>query len=133
MVGILLFWLGRHSNNAGKNAIRRAPSLDIGTRELLAKLFEMGLYTLLFIVLLQVVGINITTLAVLGGAVGVGIGFGLQQIAANFVSGLIILFDRSIKVGDHIELEGDIFGILRDIKLRYACLLYTSPSPRDRG
>lgn len=120
VVGILLFWLGRHSNNAGKNAIRRAPSLDIGTRELLAKLFEMGLYTLLFIVLLQVVGINITTLAVLGGAVGVGIGFGLQQIAANFVSGLIILFDRSIKVGDHIELEGDIFGILRDIKLRYA-------------
>ena len=120
VVGILLFWLGRHSNNAGKNAIRRAPSLDIGTRELLAKLFEMGLYTLLFIVLLQVVGINITKLAVLGGAVGVGIGFGLQQIAANFVSGLIILFDRSIKVGDHIELEGDIFGILRDIKLRYA-------------
>ena len=120
VVGILLFWLGRHSNNAGKNAIRRAPSLDIGTRELLAKLFEMGLYTLLFIVLLQVVGINITTLAVLGGAIGVGIGFGLQQIAANFVSGLIILFDRSIKVGDHIELEGDIFGILRDIKLRYA-------------
>jgi len=120
VVGILLFWLGRHSNDAGKSAIRRAPSLDIGTRELLAKLFEMALYTILFIVLLQVIGINVTTLAVLGGAVGVGVGFGLQQIAANFISGLIILFDRSIKVGDHIELDGDIFGILRDIKLRYA-------------
>lgn len=120
IVGIFLFWLGRHSNDAGKNAIRRAPSLDVGTRELLAKLFEMGLYTVLFIVLLQVIGINLTTLAVLGGAVGVGIGFGLQQIASNFISGLIILFDRSIKVGDHIELDGEIFGVLRDIKLRYA-------------
>lgn len=122
IVGIFLFWLGRHSNDAGKSAIRRAPQLDIGTRELLAKLFEMALFTVLFIVLLQVLGINITTLAVLGGAVGVGIGFGLQQIASNFISGMIILFDRSIKVGDHIELDGEIFGILRDIKLRYAVI-----------
>ena len=122
VVGAVLFWLGRHSNTAGKQAIRKRENLDVGTRELLAKLFEIILYIVLFMVLLQVVGINLTTLTVLGGAVGVGIGFGLQQIAANFISGMIILFDRSIKVGDHIELEGEIFGVLQEIKLRYAVI-----------
>lgn len=118
--GAILFWLGRHSNDAGKKAIRKNPSLDIGTRELLAKLFEIILYVVLIVVLLQVVGINLTALTVLGGAIGVGLGFGLQQIAANFISGLIILFDRSIKVGDHIQLDEEVFGILREIKMRYA-------------
>jgi len=122
VVGAILFWLGRHSNTAGKQAIRRRDNLDVGTRELLAKLFEIVLYIALFLILLQVVGINLTTLTVLGGAVGVGIGFGLQQIAANFISGMIILFDRSIKVGDHIELDGEIFGVLQEIKLRYAVI-----------
>lgn len=118
--GTVFFWLGRRSNAAGQRVIRKNESLDIATRELLVKLFEIGLYAALFIVLLQIVGINLTTLAVFGGALGVGLGFGLQQIASNFISGMIILFDRSIKVGDHVQIDDDHFGILRDIKLRYA-------------
>lgn len=120
--GAILFWLGRHSNDAGQKAIRGHAALDIGTRELFAKLFEIALFTILFILLLQFMGINLTTLAVLGGAVGVGLGFGLQQIAANFISGMIILIDRSITVGNHIELEDGRFGIVREIKMRYAVI-----------
>ena len=103
--GSILFWLGRISNDTGKQYIRKQENIEVGTREVFAKLFEIGLYFLIFILLLQVMGISLTALAVFGGALGVGLGFGLQAIAANFISGIIILLDRSLTVGDYIELE----------------------------
>ncbi len=120
--GAFFYWLGNRSNVVGQKAIREQANLDVGTRELLAKLFEIVLFSVLFILLLQIAGINLTALTVFGGALGVGLGFGLQQIASNFISGMIILFDRSITVGDHIELDDGTFGILREIKLRYAVI-----------
>lgn len=120
--GSILFWLGRISNSAGQQVIRNSKTLDTGTREVFAKLFEMILFIALFLLLLQVMGINLTTLAVFGGALGVGLGFGLQQIAANFISGIIILLDRSITVGDYIELEDGTTGILRELNMRSATL-----------
>ncbi len=118
--GSVLFWLGRISNSAGQQVIRNQRNLDTGTREVFAKLFELILFIILFMLLLQIVGINLTTLAVFGGALGVGIGFGLQQIAANFISGIIILLDRSLKVGDYIELEDGRTGILCELNMRSA-------------
>ena len=120
--GSILFWLGRISNTAGKQVIRNQANLDTGTREVFAKLFEIVLFIILFMLLLQIVGINLTALAVFGGALGVGLGFGLQQIAANFISGIIILLDRSITVGDYIELEDGRTGILRELNMRSATL-----------
>lgn len=67
---------------------------------------------------LEATGIPISRFAVFGGALGVGLGFGLQQIFNNFVSGLILLFDRSIKIGDFVELESGVHGVVRDIKIR---------------
>jgi small-conductance mechanosensitive channel len=67
-------------------------------------------------------GINITALAVFGGALGVGLGFGLQQIASNFISGIIILLDRSISIGDHIELEDGRSGTLRELNMRFGVI-----------
>lgn len=122
VLGVVFLWLGRYSNTIGQKAIRQRASLDIGTRELFAKLFEIVLFTFLFVLLLQLMGINLTTLAVLGGAIGVGLGFGLQQIAANFISGIIILLDRAIQLGDHIELEDGRFGTIREIKMRYTVM-----------
>jgi len=122
LFGFILFWLGRVSNQTGKRIIRNNPRLDIGTREVLAKLFEIGLFTIIFLLLLQVVGINLTALAVFGGALGVGLGFGLQQIAANFVSGIIILLDRSITIGDFIQLEDGRSGTIRELSMRSAIL-----------
>jgi small-conductance mechanosensitive channel len=118
LFGVVLFWLGRLSNDAGKQAIRSQTALDIGTREVFAKLFEIGLFVLMFLLLLQIMGINLTALAVFGGALGVGLGFGLQQIAANFISGLIILLDRSVSIGDFIELEDGRSGTLRELNMR---------------
>ncbi|MEO0574434.1 MAG: mechanosensitive ion channel domain-containing protein [Pseudomonadota bacterium] len=120
--GTVLFWFGRLSSTAGKQAIRSRKNLDIGTREVLAKLFEITLFVVVFLLLLQVMGINLTALAVFGGALGVGLGFGLQQIASNFISGLIILLDRSVTIGDYIELEDGRAGVLRDLTMRYGVL-----------
>jgi small-conductance mechanosensitive channel len=120
--GALLFWLGRVSNVAGKQVIRNQTNLNAGTREVFAKLFEIALFVVIFLLLLQVMGINITALAVFGGALGVGLGFGLQQIASNFISGIIILLDRSISIGDHIELEDGRSGTLRELNMRFGVI-----------
>ena len=120
--GTLLFWLGWVSNATGKQVIRSQPALDMGTRELIAKLFEIFVFFLIFILMLQIIGINLTALTVFGGALGVGLGFGLQQIAANFISGIIILMDRSVAIGDYIELEEGRCGTIREMNMRCATL-----------
>jgi small-conductance mechanosensitive channel len=120
--GTILFWLGRSSNNLGQNIIRKQESLDIPTREVFAKLFEVTLFCVIAILLLNMMGINLTALAVFGGALGVGLGFGLQSIASNFISGIIILMDRSITIGDFIELEDGRTGFVREFKMRFIAL-----------
>ncbi len=120
--GAVLFWLGRVSNQIGQQIIRNQEDLELGTREVFAKLFTVTVTVVIFILLLQVMGINLTALAVFGGALGVGLGFGLQAIASNFISGIIILLDRSITVGDHIELEDGRSGIIRELKMRSTTL-----------
>lgn len=116
--GSILFWLGRVSSHAGKTLIRKQDELDAGTRELFAKLFEAVLYMIVFVLLLNVMGVNLTALAVFGGALGVGLGFGLQSIASNFISGIILLLDRSLTVGDHIELEDGRSGVIVSMNMR---------------
>ena len=120
--GVILFWLGRASNDTGKRVIRNQHAFDSGTQEVLAKLFEIAIYVAVFLILINVMGIDLTALAVFGGALGVGLGFGLQQIASNFISGLIILLDRSVTVGDFIELEDGRSGTLRELTMRSATL-----------
>lgn len=120
--GGLLFWLGWVSNSAGQTVIRRQEALDVRTREVVAKLFQIGLTVAVLLLFLQVMGISLTALAVFGGAVGVGLGFGLQSIASNFISGLIILFDRSLAVGDYVETEGGQAGYVRALNMRYTTL-----------
>jgi small-conductance mechanosensitive channel len=120
--GALLFWLGRTSNNVGKDIIRNQHKLDISTREVFSKLFEVGLFCIFIILLLNIMGVNLTALAVFGGAVGVGLGLGLQSIASNFISGIIILLDKSLTIGDFIELEDGKKGFVREFKMRHAVL-----------
>ena len=120
--GSLLFWLGRATNKTGGEIIRKQERLDLRTREVAAKLFEIGTFTLIALLLLQVMGINLTALAVFGGAIGVGIGLGLQAIASNFISGFIILLDRSVSIGDFIELEDGSKGVVRQLSMRATTL-----------
>lgn len=120
--GSVLFWLGRISNKAGQRMIRRQEDIDAGTREVFAKLFQVVLVAVLFLLLLQIMGIDLTALAIFGGALGVGLAFGLQSIASNFISGIIILLDRSMKIGDFIELDDGRAGVIREINMRSTCL-----------
>ena len=120
--GIVLLWLARVSNVTGQRVIRNQGSLDSGTREVIAKLFEIAVFVVIFLLLLNVMGIDLTALAVFSGALGVGLGFGLQQIASNFISGIIILLDRTITIGDFIELEDGRTGTLRELTMRSATL-----------
>ena len=120
--GGLLFWAGRVSSTAGQKVIRDQQSVDIQTRELAAKALELAVFAIVALLLMNVLGLDLTALAVLSGAIGVGLGFGLQQIASNFISGIIILLERSLKVGDYIELEDGRMGTLRDINMRSSTL-----------
>ncbi|WP_421884467.1 mechanosensitive ion channel family protein [Pacificispira sp.] len=120
--GAILFWLGRLSNATGQNFIRRRVTHDDTTRELALKSFQILLFMVVALLFLQIAGIDLTALVVVGGAIGVGLGFGLQQIASNFISGIIILLDRSIAIGDFIELEDGRSGVLRELSMRSATL-----------
>jgi small-conductance mechanosensitive channel len=86
-------------------------------REAIGAILRYGIITLGGLVILQSAGINLTSLNVLVGAIGVGLGFGLQNIMSNFFSGLIILFERPIKIGDRIEIAG-VTGEVREIAAR---------------
>jgi len=116
--GGLFFWLGNMSNTKGQTAIRSQEGLDIGVREIVAKLFQILLFIILFVLILSFAGIPLSGLVVIFSAVGLGIGFGLQPIAANFISGLIILFDRSVKVGDFVLLPDGQSGHVEAINMR---------------
>ncbi|MBT0585618.1 mechanosensitive ion channel family protein [Alteromonas oceanisediminis] len=120
--GIFLFWLGRASNTVGKDIIRNQKSLDVSTKEVFSKIFEVALFCIIFILLLNIMGINLTALAVFGGALGVGLGLGLQTIASNFISGMIILLDRSLTIGDFVELSDGQKGFVREFRMRYTIL-----------
>ena len=120
--GILLFWIGRMSNTKGLDLIRTRASLDDTTRELALKSFQVALVVVFSLLFLQVAGIDLTALVVFGGAIGVGLGFGLQQIASNFISGVIILLDRSLTIGDYVELEDGRAGTIRELGMRSAIL-----------
>ena len=111
IAGGVLFWLGRWSNDRsaaliGQQALRPA------TRTLAIKAAEIAIFGVAFLLLMNIMGVSLTSLAVLGGAIGVGLGFGLQQIAANFISGVILLLEGQATVGDFVELDGGEAGTI---------------------
>ncbi len=110
IAGSLLFWLGRWSNEQSTSYIASRQEIRPATRELAAKAMELAIFGTAFIVLMSIMGIDLTALAVLGGAVGVGLGFGLQKIASNFISGVILLLEGQATVGDFVELDGGEMG-----------------------
>ncbi|MDI9244601.1 mechanosensitive ion channel domain-containing protein [Marinobacter sp. CHS3-4] len=98
--------------------LSKLPYLSAGAAVGLAKVSKLVLITVAALSVLNLVGIDLTTLAVFGGALGVGLGFGLQRIASNFISGFILVFDRSIRPGDVISI-GEKFGWVVALHARY--------------
>lgn len=122
LIGLVVLLIARLINNYGKNLIKRQKRLDVRTKEVLTKVYEVVIFCIVALMLLNILGINLTTLAVFGGAVGVGLGLGLQSIASNFISGIIILLDNSITIDDYIEINPDQKGFVREFRMRYTVL-----------
>ncbi len=111
---VLLLYIASTIRNVLENKILTRYKLDIGVRQSIATIVRYIILIIGFIVIVQTAGIDLSALGLLAGAVGVGIGFGLQNITNNFISGIIILFERPIKVGDRIEVasvRGDVVKI----------------------
>jgi len=111
---ILAVWIAEIINRQ----VARVPGISPSMRVGVSKFSRFLLLTLAFLLALNAVGINLSSLAIFGGALGVGIGFGLQQIASNFISGFILVLDRSIKPGDVITV-GTKFGWVQELNARY--------------
>ena len=88
-----------------------------GSQEIITTIVKYGLILLSTIILLQAYGLNLSSLALIGSALGVGIGFGFQDIARNFASGIVLLFERSIQVGDFIQV-GEHLGVVEEVRTR---------------
>lgn len=96
--------------------------LEEATRETIGALVRYSVLVIGFMVIMQAAGINLTTFNVLAGAVGVGVGFGLQNIVSNFISGLIVMFERPVKIGDRVDIGG-IEGSVIEIGARATTVL----------
>ncbi|OOZ38650.1 mechanosensitive ion channel protein MscS [Solemya pervernicosa gill symbiont] len=114
---ILALWLSKLI----ERVVSRAGNLSPGMRVGLTKFSKFFLLTLAMLIALNSVGIDLTALTVFGGALGVGLGFGLQRIASNFISGFILIFDRSIRPGDTITIGGS-FGWVQELRARYVVI-----------
>ncbi len=112
-------------SDACEGAIMKAKDLELNTKVVFARLCRVTLIVAGVLVGLSSVGIDFTVLSVFGGAIGVGIGFGMQKIASNYISGFIILFDKSVKLGDMVQVAG-FTGIITRINTRYSVLRNTS-------
>lgn len=105
-----------------KTRVHALPRVEPSLRILMSNALQIGLFFGAALLTLAGLGIPLSGLAVLGGAIGVGLGFGMQQIVANFISGVILLTDRSIKPNDVIEVD-ETYGVVKSLGLRYASVI----------
>ena len=124
LVLMLSLWL---SATIEQRLLSQAVS-DLSMRKVAANLLRAVLLLVGLLFALSAVGVDLTALSVLGGAFGVGLGLGLQKLAANYVSGFVVLVERSVRIGDYIKVDG-LEGRVTDIKTRYTLL--RDPSGRE--
>lgn len=119
---VVLIWIAGLISRGVESYIRKFRRLRSSDRDLITKGFNVILYIAVFLIALNVMGVDLTALAVLGGAVGVGIGFGLQKITSNFISGIILLFEKSVEPDDVVELADGTVGVIRKTFARYTLI-----------
>lgn len=119
LVGLFIvsIFLSNYLTNLLKANILQVTRMTRGSQEIISIIAKYGLISLSTIILLQAYGLNLSSLALIGSALGVGIGFGFQDIARNFASGIVLLFERSIQVGDFIQV-GSHLGIVEEVRTR---------------
>jgi len=114
---IFALWISRVT----ESRVMKADSMELTTRVVITKVVKISVLVIAIFIALPLAGIDITTLSIFSGAVGVGLGFGLQKIASNYVSGFIVLLDRSLRIGDVITVDGRR-GEVKAIQSRYTVI-----------
>jgi small-conductance mechanosensitive channel len=117
-VMVIALWV---SSAIERHLLLRGTGEDLSIRKIAANLVRAALLFVGLLLALSAVGIDLTALSVLGGALGVGLGFGLQKIAANYISGFVILAERSLRIGDMVKVDG-FEGRITDIRTRYTVI-----------
>lgn len=105
-----------------ENKLMHAEHINMNMRVVMSKVMRIGLLFVAVMVGLSAAGLDLTLLSVFGGALGVGLGFGLQRIASNYVSGFILLLDKSMQIGDIVTIEDKHYGVITDLRTRYLVL-----------
>lgn len=105
-----------------ENKLMHAENINMNMRVVLSKVLRVFLIFIAVLIGLSAAGLDITLLSVFGGALGVGLGFGLQRIASNYVSGFILLLDKSMQIGDIVTVEDKHYGVITDLRTRYLVL-----------
>lgn len=122
---ILLIWLATQISKFVQARIHTSTNMTPSIRSLVSQLVRLGSLFLAAVIALNAIGVDLTALAVFSGAVGVGVGFGLQAIFSNLMSGAIMLMEGSVSVGDFVELESGVTGEVKEINTR-ATLITTN-------
>lgn len=118
----ITLFLALSFSRALENRVMKNMHININMRVVLSKVIRIAAILIAVLIGLSAVGLDITVLSVFGGALGVGLGFGLQRIASNYVSGFILLLDKSMKIGDIITVDDKHYGEISDLRTRYLVL-----------
>ncbi len=124
VVLVVVLWISA----AIESRLLKSHVSDLSMRKVASNVTRSVLLLVGFLFVLSAIGVDLTALSVLGGALGVGLGFGLQKLASNYVSGFVILLERSLRIGDTVKVDG-FEGVVSDIKTRYT--LIRSASGRE--
>ncbi len=119
---VALLWIAGFLSRLIETRFEHATGLSPSAKVLLGKTVRISLMAIAFVAALDSIGIDLTALAVFSGAVGLGVGFGLQKVVSNLISGLILLMDKSVKPGDVIAI-GDTFGWINSLRARYVSVI----------
>lgn len=122
LIVILIFWLATIVSEFAATQLKRFSIINASNRALATKITQIAIYIIALLIALDFIGIDLTTLTIFSGALGIGLGFGLQKISSNFVSGLILLFEKSIEEGDLLELEDGTYGFIRKASARFTLI-----------
>lgn len=118
----ILIWASAMVSELAETQIQRIPGVRVANKELFIKFAQISVYVVAALVGLDLIGLDLTTLTVFSGALGIGLGFGLQKTASNFISGLILLMEKSIEINDLVELSDGTYGFIRKTGARYTLI-----------
>ncbi len=118
----LVFWITAIVSDEAELRIGQMNGMRAANRAIIIKVSQIVIYIVAILFAVDFMGVDLTTLTVFSGALGIGLGFGLQKIASNFISGLILLFERSIEEEDLVELSDGTFGFIRKARARFTLI-----------